>query len=326
MVHLGSLAVDSRVADAIYDAIKREAEDWRRDHLGASIIGDENCRRSLWYSFRWATNPNHDGKLLRLFGTGKREEVRLIEDLRRAGFRVDDVHVATGRQFRVSFVRGHFGGSLDGTIIGVPAAPKTPHLLELKSANAKKFAEFVSKGVKVANPGYYAQMQTYMHGHGIKRALFLVVCKDDERIHCERIHLDPKFAKAIVAKAESVVDSPVPMERISEDPTWFECRFCHHRTHCHERRFETIERNCRTCAHSTPVEDGQWKCELQRKVLSPAAQREGCHAHLFVPQMLSHLDPIDASDPHDAAPWVEYRSKDGKLFLDRDRKLVERTS
>ena len=77
--------------------------DWRRDHLGASILGHK-CDRYLWLSFRWAQPKKLDGRTLRLLERGKREESWLIDDLRQIGVQVwdrdtDSGH--TGQQFRV---------------------------------------------------------------------------------------------------------------------------------------------------------------------------------------------------------------------------------
>ncbi len=38
-------------ARAIFDYHEKTADDWRRAHLGASIIGSD-CTRYLWYTFR----------------------------------------------------------------------------------------------------------------------------------------------------------------------------------------------------------------------------------------------------------------------------------
>ena len=75
--------------DAIYAAYVAEADDGFRDHLGASIIG-KDCERALWYDFRWVTRRGFSGRMLRLFDTGKREEDRLVRDLRRTGATVLD--------------------------------------------------------------------------------------------------------------------------------------------------------------------------------------------------------------------------------------------
>ena len=48
-----------------------------RPHLGASLIGDK-CERAIWYVFRWATHTKFEGRMLRLFDSGNREEFRLV--------------------------------------------------------------------------------------------------------------------------------------------------------------------------------------------------------------------------------------------------------
>jgi hypothetical protein len=46
------------------------------------------------------------------------------------------------------------------------------------------------KGVKVSKPMHWAQMQVYMLGTKIERALYVAVCKDDDRIYTERVKYD----------------------------------------------------------------------------------------------------------------------------------------
>jgi len=148
--------------NAIYAAYVVEAGDGFRDHLGASIVGKE-CRRALWYDFRWVTRARFTGRMLRLFETGKREEERLVRDLRRTGATVLDTDPETGRQWRVSAVGGHFGGSLDAVAIGLLEAPKTWHVVEFKTHGLKSFAALKNDGVERAKPQHAAQMQIYMH-------------------------------------------------------------------------------------------------------------------------------------------------------------------
>lgn len=64
--------------------------------LGASQIGRE-CERQLWYGFRWATmGEAFDGRMLRLFNRGHREEAVFVEELRGIGCDVRDVDPSTG--------------------------------------------------------------------------------------------------------------------------------------------------------------------------------------------------------------------------------------
>jgi hypothetical protein len=132
--------------DAIYAAYVAEADDGFRDHLGASIIG-KDCERALWYDFRWVSRRAFSGRMLRLFETGKREEDRLVRDLRRTGATVLDSDPETGRQWEVSALGGHFGGSLDAVAIGLLEAPKTWHVVEFKTHSAKSFATLKKDGV-----------------------------------------------------------------------------------------------------------------------------------------------------------------------------------
>jgi hypothetical protein len=105
--------------DAIYRAYEASAEDGLRPHLGASLIGDD-CERKLYYTFRWATVERHDGRLLRLFQTGHLAEHRFVADLRSIGCEVQEINPETGKQWQVSAVGGHFGGSMDGVVLGLP--------------------------------------------------------------------------------------------------------------------------------------------------------------------------------------------------------------
>ena len=130
----------SPTVEAILAAYEADAGDGFREHLGASVIGRE-CDRALWYEFRWITRAAQGGRMLRLFETGRLEEERLIRNLRRIGVTVLDVDPDTGRQWHVQAHGGHFGGSLDGVGLGIPEAPKTWHVLEFKTHNARSFAE-----------------------------------------------------------------------------------------------------------------------------------------------------------------------------------------
>ena len=95
------------VVAAIYEQYEKRGETEKaRTYLGASVIGKE-CKRALWYSFRWAGTESFDGRMLRLFQTGHLAEPRFVADLRSIGATVWDCDPATGKQFGFS----HFGGN-----------------------------------------------------------------------------------------------------------------------------------------------------------------------------------------------------------------------
>ena len=263
------------LARRIYQSYIDRREDWRRPHLGASIIGRE-CLRQLWYIFRWFNDPGFDGRMLRLFERGQREEPWIVEDMRAAGLTVHDRDPETGEQIRVSWVGGHFGGSCDGVVLGVPEAPEKWHIWECKTSNTKGFRELERKGVEVAKPEHYAQMQVYMLGLGLDRALYTVVAKETDHIYTERVRLKRREAEGLIAKAAGIVFSGDPPVRISEDPSWYKCKMCHLREVCHGGEVETVEKNCRTCTHSSPTKDGMWMCGKFTATITPDAQRAGC--------------------------------------------------
>ncbi|MFO0992590.1 MAG: oxidoreductase [Hyphomicrobiales bacterium] len=296
----------SPTVEAIFAAYEADAEDGFRAHLGASEIGKE-CRRALWLSFRWAQSPTFSGRILRLFETGKREEERLIRNLRRIGVTMLDVDPETGRQWSVSAHGGHFGGSLDGVAKGIPEAPITWHVVEFKTHSIKSFIELKKNGVREAQASHFAQMQVYMHLTGLTRALYLAVCKDTDEIYSERVPVDPDFAEGLLAKAKAIIDASQPLARISEDPSWWQCGMCRHHALCHEGA--AAERNCRTCLHSTPI-DGGWQCERHGHMLSVAQQRQGCLQYLTIPDLVPGK-VIDVGDDR-----VVYRLNDGTEWVD----------
>jgi hypothetical protein len=286
---------------AIDRAIEQEAVgDGLRAHLGASVIG-EPCERKLWQIFRWVGAEAKSGRMHRLLDRGAREEEALIRWLRKAGAEVWDKDPATGKQFRVSAVAGHFGGSLDGVVQGLVEAPDKAHVLELKTANARSFAKVAKDGVEKAQKNHFFQMGVYMELMDIDRAYYMVVCKNDDTLHAERIRRQHGVATQALKKAERIIASDRPLPKISDDPTWHECkpygRLCDFHALCHGDARPLV--NCRTCLHSTPEMDGdaRWSCARHGKDLSEAEQRAGCEQHLYLPDLLrTWADQVDAQD------------------------------
>lgn len=307
MAEIPASAVTLPTVQRIYERYETARGEWRRAHLGASQIG-KPCDRELWYQFRWATRPEFEGRMLRLFETGQLQEARLVADLRAIGVEVHEVDPETGRQFQVEEVGGHFGGSLDGAGHGFEESSQW-HVLEFKTSNVKKFAELKKKGVEAAQPVHYAQMQTYMHLTGMRRAYYLSVCKDTDEIHGERVRYDAAFAKQMIERARSIITAPEPPARLSLDPDFFQCRWCDHRAICHEQRIPEV--SCRTCAHATPEVDGErrWTCARWGKDLSLQEQKEGCDQHLFLPALIP--SPVADADEEENSISYDNGMKNG---------------
>ena len=276
-----------------------------RAHLGASEIG-KDCGRSLWYNFRWVSWVKFSGRLLRLFETGQLAEERLGSALQAVGLEVHLVN-SDGKQFSFQEFGGHFSGSMDGCALGAFAAPKTWHVLEFKTHNAKSFATLLSKGVESAKPEHYAQMQMYMHFTGMTRALYIAENKDTSEVYEERVRYDAALAIQLVAKAKRVVFSPTPPKKIADSASSFHCKWCPQSSVCHSGEMPRM--NCRTCLHSTPREDGTWFCEKWKKALDMHTQRTGCEEHLWIPDLI----PMTQTDA--TARSVEYRDINGSKWV-----------
>lgn len=276
--------------------------------MGASLIGHE-CERHIWLSWRWAIKPSFPGRVLRMFSTGVREESRLVEELRGIGATVWETDPNTGGQWRVSAVRGHFGGSLDGVAQGLPEAPKTPAVLEFKTHNHKSFTQVIEQRVRKAKPQHYDQMQIYMGLMELDRALYMAVDKDTDDVYCEWVHFDGERFEQLMAKAERLVNAAEPPARISEDPTFFICKWCNFHSLCHGG--SAAEANCRTCCHATPGENATWRCEHHGTELQEHKQRTGCEQHLMIPALVPYAEPIDGG-----SAWVAYKHRaSGKTFV-----------
>ena len=244
------------VLEAIDKALVEGQERGNRSHLGASGIGNK-CGRSLWFDFRWATETLHKAPLLRLFNRGKLEEARFVGWLKAAGVQVWQDDPATGKQYRFTGYKGHFCGEMDGVGLGVLEGGA--YLLEFKTHNDSSYKSVQLNGVKMDKETHYIQMQIYMGMFGLDQALYLAINKNNDAIYDEVVPFDSACFEKYVKRAADIIDAPEPPARISRDSSWYLCKWCDHRAVCHTTVAPLI--NCRTCAHSTPIENGQWRCE-----------------------------------------------------------------
>lgn len=260
-----------RSVDRIFEFYERNADDWRRPHLGASVIGSE-CDRYLYYHYHWARKPDLDGRMFRLFARGDREEGWIIEDLRKAGFIVWDKMPGAGGQWKVE--DGPFAGSaIDGVIMNLTEAPKTRHLLEVKTYNEKRFRKLQKEGVREADMKYYVQMQVYCAAFALERWFFVAVNKNNDEIYQERGPVDRQIASAARFRHQMVTSAEVPPPKISESPAFYKCKMCDYHPVCHGGALPAL--SCRTCTH---VEKslGGWTCTRHDRALTTEDQREGC--------------------------------------------------
>jgi len=267
---------------ALIDKYHEARPEELRAHMGASALG-KPCDRWLWLSFRWAVQPVFPGRIKRLFRRGHAEERQIVSDLRAIGI---DIRATNEQQSRVD-LGCHVGGSLDGIIYsGVPEAPAKKHVAEFKTHSQKSFDKLVREGVEKSKFEHFVQMQLYMHGTKIDRALYVAVCKNDDSMYTERVRYDAAVAEKYIARGHRLATDDRMPPPISTDASWYECKICPAHEFCHQTKL-TKHVNCRTCAHSTAKPDGQWRCERYESDDIPVEfQRQGCESHVLHPDLV----------------------------------------
>jgi hypothetical protein len=260
------------------DTFSMTFDDGPRRHLGASLIGDP-CDRFLWLNFHWMFKAEFEPRMLRLFQRGHREEDWLWAMLRACGWTILDVDPATGKQWRVSAVEGHFGGSLDA--VGFPPAHygiQEWMLIECKTnksgENGKKWLELEKQGMVENKPKHWAQSCVYGALKGIRWAVYFNVNKDDDRLHVEPLELQPAVAAQAIKRAEFVILAQTSPAKLHPNTSFYECRYCDARKVCHEGA-PTL-RNCRSCHYSAPAANKQWYCNGYQQMLTDDIIATGC--------------------------------------------------
>lgn len=241
----------------------RGGDDGFRGHLGASILGEE-CARKLWYGFRWVHKSVFEARTLRLFNRGHLEEGRFIAILLAAGIQVWQQD-SNQKQFRISELGGHLGGSLDGIALGIPDIPSGEQaLVEFKTHNDKSFKSLVKDGLRSSKPMHYVQKQIYMRKKGLRYGLYMAVNKNDDSLYAEIIELDETIADKYLERGRRIIMLRSEPDRMSgASPSFYLCKFCDYNEICY--RVEKPVHNCRTCAYSVAVEDGTWICNSTRR-------------------------------------------------------------
>lgn len=274
--------------DELAETIQNDIEEYcqkiyhsgHRKHLGASIIGNL-CSRQLFYNFRWVKEEIIEGRIGRLFNVGHEAEPRFINYLRGIGFEVQELDPATGKQFRISAAGGHYGGSLDGRC-KAPARYNLPEdlifLNEFKTNNTGAGYVSVGKdGIFKAKPKHYAQMCQYGKHYKLKYGLYLIENKNDSDITIQIVELDWNYGQQLENKAIDIITAKFPPPKISDNPDYFECKYCFALDICHHG--EAVEINCRSCKFSTPVDNGEWYCNKHNGTIPENFIPTGCPDH-----------------------------------------------
>ncbi len=249
-------------------------DDGPRSHLGASIIGHA-CERYLWFSFHWMYYQVFSGRMQRLFQRGHLEEYRIFQWLQGIGFKTTQVNV-DGKQIRIIFAEGHGGGSTDGVgLLPTRYGQFTePILLEMKTQKDKKFSLLQGSGVEKEKPMHFIQASVYGRQLGIRYCLYIAVNKEDDDLNVELVELDWGKADAEMSKAEEIINSRCAPRRISENASFWKCKYCPAVGVCHLNA--PVPKNCRSCFYSEPINGKQWKCNKWNATIPEGEILKGC--------------------------------------------------
>ncbi len=308
---------------AVDVALEASAESRPRRYLGMSEIGHP-CRRRLWYRFRWSWFDSFDAATLKRFEDGHDQEAKQIKRLRLVdGVTLHTVDPSTGEQFGLSDHGGHFKGHMDGAIHGLLQAPKTWHVWEHKSTEEKtvnkldklKGEHGEKQALAAWNETYHAQAQCYMHYTEMERHYLTCSTPGGRRTTSVRTNYEKETAEKLIDKARAIIKSSEPLERLSEKPEFYMCKWCEQAPVCHYGKVAEV--SCRTCAHVTPgIDDGEtwgrWSCAFHRKDLTTDEQVEACHQHVFIPALI----PCEVVDADAARNVVVYKIPGSKLTIE----------
>lgn len=309
------------------DALPPTKPDKERGYLGASEIGHP-CDMYLWLKFHRlidreefdpmevdCENPEEmkseasKARMRRLFQRGHDEELRFEGYLHDIGAKFHK-----GSLDQQGFKDGFFAGHGDGDIwlSGEDA------LVEYKTHNKKSFNTLKRGELAKSHPKHYAQSQSYMKYFKRSQAIYLAVCKDDDRLFCDVIQFDPTFADTISNRAEYISMSDKPLQRIGTKPTFYLCKMCPGKNVCWGFQAPRVE--CRNCTSATKhQEQGTFGCELIQKGNDLSAkvrnnqldERGYCEHHSFNPYAMQELYQWQPLEFFPDKRAVQYKKPDG---------------
>lgn len=207
-----------------------------RDYIGASTLGDP-CLRRVYLDAINAPREPFTGQKLRIFEMGHVFEDMMVGWIKRAGFTLDEVDPATGKQWEFVTAGGLIKGHSDGVITAGPPVDGLilPALWENKALKAKFWNGIVKNGVRKAEPKYYAQVQLYLGYFKLAYCLFTAINKDTAEIYHEVIPYQVEMAQYYSDRGVQVIRSlrvgSMP-RRVAAERTNMICRFCDRNSYC----------------------------------------------------------------------------------------------
>lgn len=203
---------------------QEQIQDDIRDYIGASSIGSE-CLRKIWYQYKGVKSEGVTSKTRRTWDIGKNLEELVVKWLLDSDIRV--------LRFDITYFSKNvpqFQGHIDALVV----IDDKNYILEIKTAKDSSYNIFVKKGLKLWNPQYYAQVQSYMGMSEVHGTYILVLNKDNSKLCDELVTFDSDFYEGLEKKALMISSATNEPPRISNSPLWFQCKLCQYNKVCHK--------------------------------------------------------------------------------------------
>lgn len=210
------------------EKVQARTDESARNYIGASVIGSA-CIRQIWYELHETVAEEVPTKTKRTWAIGKKLESLVLDWLEEAGMKIARLWYDLQSPL-VSVFRGH----LDS--VWVDRRGEAKAIIEVKTAKDASFKVFVKKGVKLWNPQYYAQIQSYMGMSGIHSVYILVLNKDNSDLSDELVLFDADFYASLEQKALMVSQATTPPPKINGSPLWYQCKMCKFNKICHNNK------------------------------------------------------------------------------------------
>lgn len=237
------------------------------------------CDRNLWLKRRSAMSETLDGRVIRLMDFGHQMEPVFIGWLQSIGCKV--------AMCEAQLQNGHIDG-----VIKLPSGEIM--LLEMKTANDKRFNEIKKHGIQKATVGYYYQAQLYMEqsdvlskvGNKLEQCLFFVMNKNTHELYTEIVERNEMYAFEFLQRIHAADDDEIPDKNVAD----YQCNMCDFKQMCDKNALPAL--SCGTCAHWSARE----KCDFGTEV---------CERHVFSPSIMS-LCGYDYTDVNHDFGYIEY--------------------
>lgn len=218
--------------------VEQNEKEKPRNYVGASGIGGD-CSRKAYYSLH-GYKQKFTADTLRKINDGHVTEDTIVKWLKM----IPEIELysqdGNGNQYGYSDIGGKYRGHYDGVIRGIPQSPNTWHIFEVKCVDEKYFKQVEKlksehgeeNALKMWRPEYYAQAVTYMWYEKLTRHLTIVASAGGRKLLTIRTKQNHKYAKSLKEKAQRIIDSVEPPERIG-DENYYKCKMCGFREVCH---------------------------------------------------------------------------------------------